>query len=154
MKKFVRILTLVLALTMVLGLCSCGGGNTKVKLKILDSAYTTEDYAICIAKENTELLEKVDTALGELIADGSTQKVIDKYISGVDHSLTIQANVAEGAPELHMATNAEFPPYEYYDGDNIVGIDAEIAGLIADKLGMKLVIDDMDFNSLLPSVQT
>ena len=37
-----------------------------------------------------------------------------------------------------VATNAEFPPYEYYEGDNVVGIDAEIAQLIADKLGMEL----------------
>jgi len=40
-----------------------------------------EDYAICVAKENTELLEKIDTALVELIADGSVQAIIDKYIN-------------------------------------------------------------------------
>jgi len=50
-------------------------------LKILDTAYATEDYAICIAKENTELLEQVDTALQELIADGTVQSIIEKYIS-------------------------------------------------------------------------
>ena len=47
---------------------------------------------------------------------------------------------------LTMATNAAFPPYEYVEGGNIVGIDAEIAQLIADKLGMKLVISDMEFD--------
>ena len=50
-------------------------------LKILETAYTEEEYAICIAKDNEELLEKVDTALGELIDDGTVQKIIDKYIS-------------------------------------------------------------------------
>ncbi len=50
-------------------------------LKILDTAYTTEDYAIAIAKDNTELLNKVDGALKELIADGTVKKIIDKYIS-------------------------------------------------------------------------
>lgn len=50
-------------------------------LKILDMEYAVEEYAICIAKGNTELLEKVDAALQELIADGSTQAVIDKYIT-------------------------------------------------------------------------
>lgn len=54
---------------------------------------------------------------------------------------------------LTMATNATFPPYEYYDGDDIVGIDAEIAQAIADKLGMKLEIQDMDFNSIIIAVQ-
>lgn len=50
-------------------------------LTILDTEYVTEDYAICVAKQNTELLEKIDGALKELIADGSVQKIIDKYIS-------------------------------------------------------------------------
>ena len=50
-------------------------------LKILDTEYVVEEYAICIAKDNTDLLEKVNAALVELIADGSVQKVIDKYIS-------------------------------------------------------------------------
>ena len=53
-----------------------------------------------------------------------------------------------------MATNAQFPPYEYYDGDKIVGIDAEMAAAIADKLDKKLVIDDMDFDAIITSVQT
>ena len=49
-------------------------------LKILDGEYTNEDYAICIAKENTELLEKINTALAELKADGTIDKIIEKYI--------------------------------------------------------------------------
>ncbi|MBR3870465.1 MAG: amino acid ABC transporter substrate-binding protein [Clostridia bacterium] len=53
-----------------------------------------------------------------------------------------------------MATNAQFPPYEYYEGDKVVGIDAEMAAAIADKLGMKLVIDDMEFDSIIAAVQT
>ena len=50
-------------------------------LKILDTAYAEEEYAICIAKDNEELLEKVDTALGELIDDGTVQSIVDKYIT-------------------------------------------------------------------------
>lgn len=50
-------------------------------LVILDTEYAVEDYAICIAKDNTELLTKVDNALGELIADGTVQSIVDKYIS-------------------------------------------------------------------------
>lgn len=55
---------------------------------------------------------------------------------------------------LTMATNAEFPPYEYYQGDKVVGIDAEIAALIADKLGMELEIVDIAFDSIIPGVQS
>lgn len=55
---------------------------------------------------------------------------------------------------LVMATNAEFPPYEYREGDEIVGIDAEIAKAIAEKLGMELKIEDMAFDSIIPAVQS
>ena len=55
---------------------------------------------------------------------------------------------------LTMATNAQFPPYEYYEGDTIVGIDAEIAGAIADKLGLELVIEDMEFDSIIEAVKS
>ncbi len=58
------------------------------------------------------------------------------------------------AGTLTMATNAEFPPYEYKDGETIIGIDAEVAKLIADKLGLKLEIADVDFDSIIPGVQT
>ena len=50
-------------------------------LKILETAYKTEDYAICVAKENTALLENINAALAELTADGSIDAIIAKYIS-------------------------------------------------------------------------
>lgn len=56
--------------------------------------------------------------------------------------------------KLIMGTNATFPPYEYYDGDKIVGIDADVAALIADKLGLELEIEDMDFGAIITAVQT
>ena len=59
--------------------------------------------------------------------------------------------VADGV--LTMGTNAAFPPYEYKDGDQVVGIDADIAQALADKLGLKLEIQDMDFSSLITAIQ-
>ena len=56
------------------------------------------------------------------------------------------------ANTLVMATNAAFPPYEYKDGDNFAGIDVEIAGEIAKKLGMTLKIEDVDFGVVLSGV--
>lgn len=54
---------------------------------------------------------------------------------------------------LTMATNAAFPPYEFVEGNEIVGIDAEIAGAIAAKLGLELKIDDMEFDSIIEAVK-
>ncbi len=56
--------------------------------------------------------------------------------------------------DLVMATNASFPPYEYYEGTKIVGIDAEIAEAIAKKLKMNLVIEDTEFGSIIAGVQS
>ncbi len=56
--------------------------------------------------------------------------------------------------KLIMATNAEFPPYEYKEGDKILGIDVEIAQAIADELGMELEIEDINFDSIVAEVKS
>lgn len=67
---------------------------------------------------------------------------------GKEESLTVE----EG--KLHMSTNAQFPPYEMVaDDGSFEGIDVEIAGLIAEKLGLELVVDDMGFTAALEAVQ-
>ena len=53
-----------------------------------------------------------------------------------------------------MATNAEFPPYEYHDGGDIVGIDVEVAEAIAGKLGMTLEVEDIAFDSIIPELES
>ena len=146
-----KIAALLLALTMALSLAACG--QKKTQLKILDTEYAIEDYAIAIAKETTALLDEVNAALAAITADGTAQKIVDKYISGKDHDLTFQAD-AEGKPELIMATNAFFPPYEFYENDTVVGIDAEMAAAIADQMGRKLTIVDTEFGSIIGGVQT
>lgn len=125
-------------------------------LKILETEYAVEDYAICFQKGNTELKEAVDGALQELIADGSVKAIVDKYINGTGEALKgvpVKA-VDTDKPNLTMATNAEFPPYEYIDGDMYYGIDVEVAQIIADKLGYDLVIANVEFDSIIPGVQT
>lgn len=88
----------------------------------------------------------------------------DNSSSG-DSGSTTESNASDDADEeeasgddaseggkLIMATNAEFPPYEYHEGDEIVGIDADIAAAIADELGMTLEIEDMAFDSIITAV--
>ena len=53
---------------------------------------------------------------------------------------------------LVMATNAEFEPYEYHEGDAIVGIDVDMSQAICDKIGYKFKVEDMEFDSILPAV--
>ncbi len=64
----------------------------------------------------------------------------------------LAACTAALADTLTMGTNASFPPYEFYEEGKIVGIDAEIAAAIAEKLGMELDIQDMEFKAIIPAV--
>ena len=68
-------------------------------------------------------------------------------------ALTLSFGIAL-ADTLTMVTNASFPPYEFVEGDKIVGIDAEIAAKICEKLGYELVIEDMEFDSLIAAVSS
>ncbi len=68
-----------------------------------------------------------------------------------------EAEDASAAPAdgtLVMATNAYFEPYEYYEGDQVVGIDVEMAQAVADKLGMELKVEDMEFDSIIPAINS
>lgn len=149
MKKIVALSLAVLMLAAAFAGC----GAKKVTLKILDTEYAVEDYAIALAKDNTQLHADVDAALKALIEDGTVQKIVDKYISGVENDLVFQQDV-EGKEEIKMGTNAAFPPYEYVENGKIIGIDAEVAAAIADKLGKKLVIEDMEFDAIIAAIQS
>lgn len=84
--------------------------------------------------------------------DGTTS---EKETESSTEAGTIADTEAENDGEktvLKMGTNAYFQPYEYYEGKKIVGIDAEIAAAIAEKLGMTLEIVDMEFDSILTAV--
>lgn len=126
-------------------------------LKILDTEYTDEDYAIAIAKENTELKEKINGALAELKSEGILDQIMENY-TGDDTMGTFPyespADTDRSGGKLVMATNAAFKPYEYYENNEIVGIDAEMAQAVADKLGMELEIIDMDFDAIINAVQS
>ena len=126
-------------------------------LKILDEPFAVEEYAICVSKDNADLTAKINEALAALKADGTVESIINNYIGDETKGQSpyqSPADVDASNGELHMATNAFFEPYEYYEGDKVVGIDAELAQAICDKIGYKLVIDDMDFDSIITAVQS
>lgn len=106
-----KILSVILALTLVLGLCAmvgCGSESDTNTSSVASDTNSTESSTV-----------KVTT-----VSDG----------------------------KLIMATNAYFAPYEYYEGDKIIGIDAEIAEAIANKLGLTLEIKDMNFDTIITAV--
>ncbi len=82
------------------------------------------------------------------------KKIISIALAVVMLLTTVVALSACGKEEdvLVMATNAAFPPYEYVEGGEFVGIDVEIAKAIAEKLGMELKIEDVEFGSIIGGV--
>ena len=115
-------------------------------LKILEEEFALEEYAICISKENSELKEKINGALAELKANGTLDQIISNYIGDDTKGkfpYESPADVQRTNGTLVMATNAAFEPYEYYENQVIVGIDADMAQAVCDILGMELKIEDM-----------
>lgn len=69
-----------------------------------------------------------------------------------DDSKDSKESKKDSKDTLVMATNAEFPPYEFHEGDDVVGIDADIARAIGEEMGMEVKIEDMAFDSIIPAV--
>lgn len=126
-------------------------------LAILDEEFALEEYAMCIAKGNYELLNKVNEALDYLQQDGTIASIINNYIGDDTKGKTpyeSPENVDRSNGTLTMATNVGFPPYEYYENGKATGIDVDMAQAIADYLGMNLVVSDMEFDSIIVAVQS
>lgn len=126
------------------------------KLDILSEPFALEEYAICVSKENKDLTADINKALAELKANGTMDKIIANYIGDKKGTCPYEkdANNTGANGTLIMATNAFFEPYEYYEDGKVVGIDAEMAQAVADVLGKSLMIEDMEFDSIIAAVQT
>lgn len=124
-------------------------------LKILDDEFTKEDYALCIGKDNPELLENVNTAIEKLKSDGTIDSIINNYIgsdSQIGKTPYEKKDVERKNGTLKIGTNAEFPPYEYYEDNQITGIDIDIMQAVCDELGMDMQVEDMAFDSIIAAI--
>lgn len=126
-------------------------------LKILDDPFAEESYAICVAKGNEELVTAINGALAQLREAGVLDNIMKNYIGEETKGqfpYESPADVDRSNGTLVMATNAYFEPYEYYEGDKIVGIDADMAQAVCDILGYELVIEDMEFDAIINAIQS
>ena len=126
-------------------------------LKILEEPFAEEDYAICVSKDNAELTASINEALAKLKADGTLDNIVKNYIGDDTKGqfpYESPADVDRSNGTLVMATNAYFEPYEFYQGDKVVGIDADMAQAVCDVLGYELKIEDMEFDSIINAIQS
>lgn len=161
MKKILAaLLTVATVITCAFAFTACdkkGGGATE-KIKMVDVDLSSEQYAFIVKKKNTELLNTVNNILDAKATE--IQAIMDKYLNATEDQLatfgsnSIKTSSTDSANELVVATNIDFAPFEYYNGNKIAGIDIEIAQLIADEMGKTLVVEHMDFDAVVTSVQT
>ena len=146
-----KVLSLIIAVAMLaVCLASCGGKS--VGVKVIDIDLTAEEYAYGVDKAQPELLEKVNAFIDKIMSDGTFDKICNNYYGDGTPNPVTSATLDESKDQLVVATNAGFEPFEYMDGDKYVGIDMEIADLLAKELGVELVINNMDFDAVCLSV--
>lgn len=151
MKKVVKIMSVVLAILMIAGCFAACGNTEKVTAKVIDIELTEEKYAFGVDKTQPELLEKVNAFIAEIKANGKMDEIFNHNFGGTPVAIT--SDVEDSSKDqLVVATNAEFPPFEYTEGEQYLGVDMEIAKLLADYLGKELVIKNMDFDAVCLSV--
>ncbi len=151
MKK--RILALALCALMVLpmlAMASCGQASAAVK--VIEINLTEEEYAFGVDKTQPELLEKVNAFLAEIQANGKFEAICNNYFGDGTPVAVKSAAKDPSKDQLVVATNAAFEPFEYMIGEDYYGIDMEIAAALAEYLGLELVIDNMEFDSVCLSV--
>lgn len=124
-------------------------------IKRIDIKLTDEQYAFGVDKNNAELLAKVNEFINKAMDDGTIEGIMNKYFNDSEEIKGIESAKQDNDradQQLVVATNAQFPPFEYTLGDKYAGIDIEIAAALAEYLGMELVIQNMDFDSVVTSV--
>ena len=123
-------------------------------VKVIDVALTEEEYAFGVDKAQPALRVAINAILLEMKANGKLDAIVAAYATeeGINPVTSATFDAAKADQQLVVATNAAFAPFEYKDGDKFAGIDMEIAAYIAEKLGMELVIMDMEFDAVVTSV--
>lgn len=156
MKKLMKVLAMVMALVlMVSAFAACGSDTDAAKtpaVKVININLTEEEYAFGVDKNQPELLEQVNAFIAEIKENGKMEEIFNKYFKEGTPTPVTSAALDETKDQLVVATNAEFPPFEYTEGDQYLGVDMEIASLLAQKLGKELVIQNMDFDAVCLSV--
>lgn len=146
-----KLLSFVLVAVMMLTvLVSCG--NKTAPTKVIDIALTEEEYAFGVDKNQPELLEAVNSFIAEIKSNGKFDEICNKYFGDGTPTPVVSKAEDSSKDQLVVATNAAFEPFEYTEGDKYLGIDMEIAALLAEKLDKELVIKNMDFTAVCLSV--
>lgn len=152
MKKIMKIMSVLLAIVVIAAsFAACSGGATTAK--VIEINLSDEEYAFGVDKNQPELMEEANALIAEIKENGTLDDICNHYFGDGTPVGVTSAQLDTSKDQLVVATNAEFEPFEYKNGNTFYGIDMEIAKLLADRLGKELVIQDMNFDAVLLSVQ-
>lgn len=151
-----KLFAVLMAVIMLATAAGCGkkeeAEEEKKSVKVIDINLTDENYAFGVDKDKPELLSKVNDFIAKIQDDGTFDEICNHYFGDGTPVAVNAASLDTSKEQLVIATNAAFEPFEYTKGDSYYGIDMEIAALLANELGMELVIQNMDFNNVCESV--
>ncbi len=152
MKKIIAVIAALTMAAVSLTACQKSGESTAKTAKVIDIDLTNEEYAFGVDKDQPELLEKVNAFIKEIKDNGKFDEICSHYFGDGEPVGVESAAYDASKDQLVVATNAAFEPFEYTIGDKYVGIDMEIAGALAEYLGVELVVQNMDFDAVCLSV--
>ncbi len=150
-----KIIGLILAIAMIAAcvsaLAACSE-TAKAEVEVKDIELTAESYAFLVKKGNTAMQTAANTLLASLKQSGELSTIINSFFDGTATFEYTNPASREGC--LIVATNAYFPPFEYYNGSKLTGVDMKIASLLAESMGKTLYILDEDFDAIFTSVNS
>ena len=152
MKKIIAVIAALTMAAAALTACQKSGDSTAKTAKVIDIDLTSEEYAFGVDKDQPELLEKVNAFIKEIKENGKFDEICSHYFGDGEPVGVASSAYDAGKDQLVVATNAAFEPFEYMIGDKYTGIDMEIAGALAEYLGVELVVQNMDFDAVCLSV--
>jgi len=122
-------------------------------VRILSEALLEHDLRFAVAKENSELLAAVNSALLALNDNGTLNGLRDRYFAGKSYTYTPPEDVVPRPGFLSLAVPPDSPPYSYKDADGeFFGLDIDIARAVCDYLGVELRIVEYDARELVTAV--
>ncbi|MDD4526121.1 MAG: transporter substrate-binding domain-containing protein [Lachnospiraceae bacterium] len=125
-------------------------------IMVADDSVADEACYIAVSKNNTDLIDKIDTVLAELKSDGTLSEMTGRWsLGGPDYYDIKEISPSAGTNGvLTVAVSPDVPPICFVQDGEVAGIDVELMEIIAAKLDMELKFTVMDFDAILPAVES
>lgn len=166
MKKMAKFVVSFMIVAVIIGasfaLVACNGDD-KDYVAVAAIDLLQEDFGIAVKKGNTSLMNRVNAVIDEWLANGKMNQYMDYYSALANEEKGGESAVAPDGLQtswdfgsatevVTMYTESGFAPYEFYKGENIVGLDVAIMSQVAVNLGKKLEVKDVVFDVVATNV--